>query len=365
MEEVLAIGRDIARALAKAHQAGVAHRDIKPENVFITQPSAGTMLAKVLDFGLARQRTPKAPGVEHTQTDTTTAGQMWGTPGYLSPEQAHGQSADSRSDVFSFGVVLYEMLTGRRAFRGDNAVALLLAVAKADPEPVRWRAPDVPDDLHEIVMKCLRKKKEERFADGAELAAALDAVRRVASGPEAIAPRVSALSSPSLPSDADPEEAPTAPRSNPDLGEAVKTEKDIVSHTPFVATRDDVPTFERLRRTRLGIGIAIASGLGGALVIGLIVAVVASHRSTEAPAPDPSALGALPAMAIATATPIAAPSASVIEVDTPEPAATPAAAAPHPSAPPHARPRTGKPADCAQPFTVDSKGVKIPKLHCL
>ena len=148
-------GQQIAAALAAAHAAGIVHRDIKPGNIMINR--AG--MVKVLDFGLARQ-TNFGP---NNETATLTAeGIISGTIGYMSPEQAEGKPLDARSDIFSFGALLYEMLTGRRAFSGASGVATLAAVIKDDPVPIRSIAPDIPAEMERIVSHCLRKDPAQR-----------------------------------------------------------------------------------------------------------------------------------------------------------------------------------------------------------
>ena len=136
-EDALRIGREIAAALAHAHGLGFVHRDLKPSNVFLT--ASGT---KLLDFGLARPA-PAVPGGDSSGLETasalTTPGTVLGTVGYMSPEQVRGAPADSRSDVFSFGAVLYEMLSGRRAFPGDTAVESLHAILKSEPASLGTR----------------------------------------------------------------------------------------------------------------------------------------------------------------------------------------------------------------------------------
>jgi serine/threonine protein kinase len=177
--QTLLIARDVARALARAHTAGVTHRDIKPENVFITMPTPNVMQAKVLDFGLARQdaSTPRVmKNQEHTATDATKPGEMLGTPGYWSPEQAGAGEVGARSDIFSFGLVLYEMLTGRQAFRANNTVTLVLAVTRQEPDPVRKYVPNVSPQIEALLARCIAKDPARRFADGSELLKAVDEV---------------------------------------------------------------------------------------------------------------------------------------------------------------------------------------------
>lgn len=165
-ERVLHLARQLADALAYAHGAGVIHRDIKPSNILI---SSDGMTAKLVDFGVARVGEADGTALVKTQ-----AGQLVGTPRYMSPEQALGLPVDHRSDLFSLGVVLYEMVTGRPAFTGAGLASLAIQIAQDKVEPIGQRAGDCPSGLQFIINKLLAKKPEQRFADGAALAAALD-----------------------------------------------------------------------------------------------------------------------------------------------------------------------------------------------
>jgi eukaryotic-like serine/threonine-protein kinase len=158
-EEVLRIARQIAEGLEEAHKSGILHRDLKPGNVMITTKG----VAKLLDFGLAR---PVAVDAHVTQTQH---GVVVGTAGYMSPEQAEGQPVDVRSDVFSFGAVLYEMISGSRAFGGTSALQMMNAVVRDEPPPLQ-----TSPSLERIVRRCLQKLPGQRFQTMGEIRVALD-----------------------------------------------------------------------------------------------------------------------------------------------------------------------------------------------
>ena len=180
-EAAIAIARELTRALVKAHERGIVHRDLKPENVMVSD----TLEVKVLDFGLAKSFAQENAAAT-TSSLATVDGRVLGTAGYMSPEQADGRVVDARTDVFALGVVLYEMTTGRRPFRGDSALEILIATARDEPPPPSAIEPAVSDDLERIILRCLEKHADARYANAGELATdldALDAAPRHASHP--------------------------------------------------------------------------------------------------------------------------------------------------------------------------------------
>jgi formylglycine-generating enzyme required for sulfatase activity/dienelactone hydrolase len=155
----------VAEALVHAHSAGIVHRDLKPSNIMVDDSG----LVKVFDFGLAKLAESATASNAEVATVVTTKGVILGTVAYMSPEQAEGKPLDVRSDIFSFGSVFYEILTGRKAFEGPTTAALLSAVLRDDPRPVSEIRRDIPPEIRRIVVRCLKKDRESRYASGAEL----------------------------------------------------------------------------------------------------------------------------------------------------------------------------------------------------
>ena len=163
LEEKVLVVKRVAEAVQAAHAVGLIHRDLKPANILVVRAEDGELRPYVLDFGVAR---------EHEVQGLTLTGQVLGTPGYLSPEQARGDvgTLDRRSDVFSLGVILYELIAGARPFRGDSQVAMLMSLLQDEPLPLRQRVPAVPRDLETVVMTCLEKDPRRRYPSARALA---------------------------------------------------------------------------------------------------------------------------------------------------------------------------------------------------
>ncbi len=169
------LARQIAQGLEAAHEKGIIHRDLKPENIFVTRSGR----VKILDFGIAKLNLPKPAEVDPeapTKIPLTNPGMILGTVGYMSPEQVRGRDTDHRSDIFSFGVILYEILTGQRAFRGDSAIEVMSAILKEEPPEISLTNCKVPPQLERIVRRCLEKEPEQRFQTSSDLSFALEAL---------------------------------------------------------------------------------------------------------------------------------------------------------------------------------------------
>jgi Tol biopolymer transport system component len=174
LRKVIDWGVQIARGLAAAHEKGIVHRDVKPENLALTKDGR----VKILDFGLALllpYRGTDNPDAL-TTSPLTEPGVMMGTAGYMSPEQVNGKVADHRADIFAFGAVLYEMVTGKRAFQKASSAETMTAILNEDPEDLSQFAPKAPPALRRIVQRCLEKKPEQRFQSASDLAFALEAL---------------------------------------------------------------------------------------------------------------------------------------------------------------------------------------------
>jgi len=167
VETAVEYAGQILDALDAAHRKGITHRDLKPANILVTKPAGGKIIIKLLDFGLAKQA-PEAKPDDLTMASITMAGQITGTLQYMSPEQLQGKEADARSDIFAFGCVLYEMLSGAKAFAGSSAASVIAAILERQPEPLKTTPP-----LDRVIRTCLAKDPDARFQNARDLKTAM------------------------------------------------------------------------------------------------------------------------------------------------------------------------------------------------
>jgi len=178
LPQALRYGKQILEALEAAHRKGIVHRDLKPANILVAKGGV-----KLLDFGLAQMRKSLPSGASAATMTMVGTGMIAGTPRYMAPEQLQGKTVDARSDIFAFGLVLYEMLTGKTAFEADDSAALIAAIMTSHPRPLKDCLPDVPPPLERIIETCIAKDPDERWQSAGDIRRALDLIDSVPVAP--------------------------------------------------------------------------------------------------------------------------------------------------------------------------------------
>jgi serine/threonine protein kinase len=318
------IGAQVADALAFAHKSNIVHRDIKPPNIMIESGDR----VKVTDFGIAK--------VTNNSDQLTMTGSIVGTPSYMSPEQARGQTLDGRSDLFSVGCVFYEMLTGRRAFESETLTGLLFKIITEDPPPIRELEPSVPDAAVQILAKALAKTPAARYQSGGELAEELRALAYPSTPRTVVAP------------------APSSRRSVGPPAATLKGSDRTVGPPPraHVATRIDEPR----SRAGLWIGLGLVAFLGFATVAGLGFYYLAFRTPAEAPSPS----SAVPSLAAAPSPAASVKPAEAAPASSPQPSPIVEAQAASPEAPPATQAQAPPPSSLAPVRLQGAKPARTP-----
>jgi serine/threonine-protein kinase len=331
-EQVLSLAREIASALEYAHKTGVVHRDIKPANIVQTPDGH----VKLMDFGIAKVPT----------SELTREGQFLGTPAYMSPEQIMGRAVDGRSDLFSLGTVLYELLTCKKPFEGEDITTVTYAILKQDPRPARTISPAIPEEVDRILFHLMAKDAALRYATARQLAEDIDAYMAGAELPHAgqavmpwiesahLAPAPEA-SAPSPPAPAPPPVQRPEPSAPPPSRVPVTQATQVQTPEPPAPPKAPPPPPPDAEARKGSTGMRwVLAGLSVAAVValGLLVAAVVWYRAS-APSPDGNLESSATTSLDPAAQPGSTPPESTVQLPTSEPTAPqvpPAAEAPKP-----------------------------------
>ena len=292
VKDVVNFMMQACEGLAEAHGAGIIHRDLKPANLFLTRKKDGTPILKVLDFGISKLTGKQSSGSGRRRAPTTT--EIMGSPGYMSPEQMRStRTVDHRADIWALGTVMYELLTAQPAFVADTIEQLFFLITECPPDPVAQARPEIPEGLAAVVMKCLEKKPEDRYADVADLAKALSAF--ASTKMDSMAPKLRRVleSRPDL----DRFRVPTDPRAPTVIAQAVSavtSEPVSVRVKPrgldpreVEATTDrELQAFRAAQHARKRKNLLFAGG-GGFVGLGCVLAYVLTHHAGAAPTKTP------------------------------------------------------------------------------